>query len=190
MAQTRQSARPSPPRNFTLTSVSVSWSGTAGATYEVLRQSAGGMLSTLGSSTNGSWTDNTAAAGTAYLYKVRAIAPAMTPYGAAYLATTVIFTDPTLTAGLVVKASHFTELRTAVNAVRVLSGPLAFSFTDSLTPGSTLVRAIHLTQLRTVIDDARASLLLPSLVYATPAINPGISLITAEHINELRIRVR
>ena len=51
----------------TSTSVSVTWTGTAGATYEVLRVAAGGVSSTLGTSTSGAFTDNTATADTAYL---------------------------------------------------------------------------------------------------------------------------
>lgn len=53
-----------------------------------------------------------------------------------------------------------------------------------------MIKAIHLTQLRTVLDDARASLLLPALVYSTPTINPGTSVISAIHVVDLRNGVR
>jgi len=177
----------------TPTSVSVTWTGEAGATYEVLRQAAGGVSSTLGTSTCGAFPDNTAAANTSYLYKVRAIAPAFSPYGTPDLATTVIFTDATLTPGsTIVKAVHFTELRTAVNAVRALAGLTPpFSFTDAtLTPGSTTVKAVHLTQLRTALDAARSSLLLPAISYTTPTITAGTTVISAVDINDLRTGVK
>jgi hypothetical protein len=143
------------------------------------------LSSTRGTSTSGAFTDTTAA-DTSYLYRVQAIAPNSTSYSEPDLATTVIFTDPTITAGsTIVKAAHFTELRTAVNAVRSLAGLTATTFTDAtLTPGVTTVKAVHLTQLRTALDDARTSLVLFPISYT----NPGTAgtLIRAADINDLR----
>ena len=132
------------------TSVSITWNATPGATYEVLRLAAGGVSTIVGSSGSGSFTDPTASANTAYLYEVRAIAPSVSPYSSPDLATTVIFTDPTLvTNTTVVKAAHFTELRTAVDAVRTLAGQGGGSYTDlNLIAGVTVVKALHLTDLR------------------------------------------
>lgn len=175
----------------TPTSVSVSWNGTSGATYEVQRISAGGSL-ILGTSLNGTFPDNAAVAGTAYLYEVRAIAPSATAYGLPDLATTVIFTDPTITPGsTTVKAAHFTELRTAVNAVRTLAGLGAFAFTDpALTPGATTIMATHVTDLRTALGSARALLPLPVLPYTNPSITAGTSMISAADLNDLRAGVQ
>ena len=176
----------------TPTSVSVSWTGTAGATYEVLRLAAGAVSTTLGTSITGSFTDNTASANTAYLYKVRGIAPSITPYGAADLATTVIFTDPTLVAGTTaVKAVHFTQMRTAVNAVRALAGLSGGAYTDpTLSPGVSVVKAAHLTDLRSALDAARSVLLLPAVIYTRPSIVAGTTTIAAADINDLRGGVR
>ncbi len=165
---------------ITTTSVSVTWNGTAGATYEVVRVGAGSTSTTIGTSTGGSLTDTTAAAGTAYLYKVHAIAPAASPFGAPDLATTVLFTDPTLVAGTAVKAAHFTELRTAVDAVRTLAGLSGGTYTDpTLTPGVTTVKAAHVTDLRSALDAARSTLLLPAISYTTPTITAGSTKISA-----------
>jgi hypothetical protein len=175
----------------TQTSVSITWTGTAGATYEVLRVAAGPVSSTLGTSTSGAFTDNTTTADKVYLYKVRSIAPAFSPYGVPDLATTILFTDPTLTAeSTIVKAVHFTQLRTAVNATRSLAaGMSAFSFTDAtLTPGVTTVRAIHLTELRTKLDEARSSLLLHPITYTYPG--TAGTVIRAADIDDLRNGVK
>ena len=147
---------------------------------------------TIGSSTIGSLTDTVAEANTAYLYKVRAIAPSTSPYGAADLATTFIFADPVLVPNAtVIKAAHFTELRTAVDAVRTLAGLSAGVYTDpTLTPGVTPIRAVHITDLRTALDAARSALLLPEISYTTPNIIPGTTRISASHINDLRNGLR
>jgi hypothetical protein len=174
------------------TSVSITWIGQAGATWEVLRIAAGGVSSTIGTSTSGALTDTTASANTAYLYKVRQTIPSVSPYSTPDLATTVIFTDPTLTPGsTIVKAAHFTELRTAVNAVRALAGLGAGVYTDpTLSPGLTLVRALHLTDLRGALDAARGTLLLPAVSYTRSSIVAGTTTIAVVDINDLRGGVR
>jgi hypothetical protein len=177
---------------ITRTSVSVTWNGTAGATYEVLRLAAGGDSTTVGSSGSGSVTDTTATADTAYLYEVRAISPSASPDSAPDLATTVIFKDPILVPDkFPVTARHFTELRTAVDAVRALAKLSGGSYTDPiLTRGVTLVRAAHVIDLRSALDEARAKLLLPAISYKTPTIVAGTTTISAVDIDELRDGVR
>jgi hypothetical protein len=135
-----------------------------------------------------SFTDTSAAANTAYLYKV-AVSNGGT-FSAPDLATTVMFTDPTIIAGsTIVKAAHITELRTAVNAVRTLAGIGAVSFTDpALTAGSTPVKAVHLTQLRSALDAARSSLLLSAATYSAPAVSGGA--VTKVNIDDLRNGVK
>lgn len=174
---------------ITPTSVSITWSGTAGVTYEVLRLAAGGASSTIGSSSSGSLTDTTASANTAYMYQGRAIAPSVSGYSDPDLATTVIFTDPSLVVGTtVVKAAHFTELRTAVDAVRALAGLGVGSYTDpTLSPGVTLLMAKHFTDLRNALVAARNALVLPPTIW--PVIVAGTTISAAE-INDLRAGVR
>lgn len=172
-------------------SVSVTWTGTTGATYEVLRFAEGGVSSVVGSSAAGSLTDTAVAADRAYLYKVRAILPQPSPWSASDLATTVVVTDPVLVSGAtVVKASHVTNLRTAVAAARALAGLGALAWTDAaLTPGVTRPRALHVTELRSALDAARTALLLPAIAYARPSISPGMAM-SASDIADLRGGVR
>jgi len=182
----------------TPTSVSISWNGTAGNTYEVLRIAAGGVSSTVGSSIagvsgSGSFADTTATADTAYLYDVRAILPVTSPYsGTPDLATTVPFTDPSLVAGTTLAAAaHIADLRTAVDAVRALAALGPGSYTNAtLTPGSTVIRSVHIGELRLALKAARSALHLPVIDYTTPTIVTGTTLISSSVIDELRNGVR
>ncbi|HUF31461.1 MAG TPA: IPT/TIG domain-containing protein [Gemmatimonadaceae bacterium] len=171
------------------TSVQVSWTAAPGATeYQVLRSTDGVNYTPLAGISGTTYTDLSASADTAYLYAVRASAPNVSDNSAPDLATTVIFTDPTLAAGTtVVKAVHFTELRTAVNAVRQLAGLGAPSYTDAtITAGATMVKAAHVTELRTALNEARSALSLPPLSYSHPTLTAGVSVISAADISELR----
>src|SRR5262249_46456101 len=71
-----------------------------------------------------------------------------------------VFTDGAILFTITpVKAVHITELRTAINLLRVQLGIAQFIFTDgalapTLAPTSaTIVKAIHITQLRTALND-------------------------------------
>ena len=174
---------------ITATSVTITWSATAGTTCEVLRLAAGGASSTIGSSGSGSLTDTTASANTAYLYKVRTIAPGVSPYSTPDLATTIIFTTPSLV-GTKILAAHITELRTAVNAVRTLAGLSggAYPTDPTLGPG-VFIKAAHVTELRSALDAGRSALLLPAVGYTRASIVPGVT-IAASDINDLRTGVR
>jgi subtilisin-like proprotein convertase family protein len=174
----------------TPTSVTVSWTPSAGATsYEVQRSAGGGVFENRGTIAGPPFAD-AASANIAYLYRVRVVAPVTTAFSGNDLATAIIFTDPALTSGMTVKAAHVTELRTAVNAVRVLSGAGALAFSDpTLTPpGSVMIKALHMSQLRGVLDVARAALGLPAAVYSFPA--TAGSLVRAADVNDLRNGVK
>ena len=134
---------------------------------------------------------DTASANTAYLYRVRVAAPVTTAFSPLDLATTVIFTDPVLSTAVAVKAVHVNEMRTAVNAVRVLSGTPPFAFADpTLTPGTTVIKAIHMNELRGIINAARSSLGLAAITYTNPSIVAPTSVISAADINDLRNGVK
>ncbi len=169
----------------TPTSVSVTWTPVSGASsYDVYRSSGGGSYTPIGSSGTASFTDSSVVGGRAYLYKVMSMGSGGCNSGlsAPDLATTVIFTDPILAAGAVVRAAHITELRTAVNAVRALASSPGGSFTD---PTLTTVRAIHFTELLTALNEARSQLLLGAVAFTDPAPASG-GLIQAIHMNNLR----
>jgi glucose/arabinose dehydrogenase len=101
------------------------------------------------------------------------------------------FTDETLTPGVTpVRAVHFAELRTRIDAQRVRFKLQAFRWTDpSLSAGSTPIRTAHVLELRRALAEAysAAGRALPQ--YTDTDITSG-SLVRAVHITELRAAVR
>lgn len=176
------------------TSVSISWNAVSGAsTYEVHRSAANNAASftviTACSSAATSCTDSTAAAGSAYLYKVRAGTTGT--FSVPDLATTVIFTDPTLTATVsTIRAVHFTELRTAVDAVRTLAALGAGVYTDPTLDSTVTVKRLHVIDLRTALDAARSALTLSAASYTDPTITANVTTIQKAHIDDLRNAVK
>lgn len=175
------------------TAVLVSWNTVAGASsYKVFRSSSGFSFTEITSTASSTYTDNTASSGAAYLYMVRASDGASdSGNSVADLATTVIFTDPTLTAqSTIVKHAHISQLRTAVNAVRTLAGIGTTTFTDETLSSSIPARSEHLTELRAALSAARGPLGLAALVFTDPTITPGTTLVKAAHVTELRAGVQ
>lgn len=187
-----------PPANIvatavTSTSVQVTWSMVDGATtYKVYRSSGDGAFNEIGSTSLLNYTDTTAAANTAYRYTVSGgTSPYFSSFGTPDLATTVIFTDATLTAtSTKAKLVHFTELRTAVNAVRTLGGLGSMAFTSPEPTTAVTVRRQHLLDLRAALDEARAAVAMGGLTYTDSTVTAGSTAIKAAHINELRNGVK
>jgi hypothetical protein len=174
---------------FSTTRVDVSWTAVGTATsYQVDRKAPGGDFIQIGTPAGNSYSDTTASAGTAYLYRVRAVnGGGPSASSAPDLATTVIFTDDPLSAGISVKAAHLAQLRTAVDAVRGLAGLGAASVTDAAVAG-TAIRAVHVTELRTALDQARGALALSTGGYTDGSL-AGVG-IKAVHFQELRAGVK
>jgi hypothetical protein len=173
---------------LTSTSVRITWNPVPNATYQIFRRAPGGAFTQIATSSTNSYTDSTAAANTPYLYRVRAVSAGGTsPDSAADLASTLIFTDDPLTPGLIVRAVHLAQLRTAVNNVRALAGLPAATFTDSAAVG-VRIKAVHVNELRTALDAGLAALGFTSGGY-TDAITSAVK-IKAVHFQELRNRVK
>jgi len=103
------------------------------------------------------------------------------------LATTVMFLDDPLVPGVVIKAVHLAQLRTAVSAVRAQAGLGPVTYTDPATPG-VRVKAVHITELRTDLDQAMAALGLTTGGW-TDASLTGVT-IKAAHFQQIRNRVK
>ena len=103
----------------------------------------------------------------------------------------VSFTDDPLQPGVTpVKAVHFTELRTRIDALRSAGGLLRFSWTDPvLRAGVTRVRRVHLLELRAGLVEAyvAAGRSAPRWTDTSPAAGP--TPIRALHVTELRAAV-
>ena len=89
-----------------------------------------------------------------------------------------------------VRAVHFTELRTRIDALRNATGLARFSWTDPvLRAGVTRVRLVHLLELRAALTEAYAAVgqSAPRWTDASPA--AGTTPIRAQHVTELRAAV-
>ena len=108
-----------------------------------------------------------------------------TPASGPEIATTLLFTDdPLLPQQTRVRALHMTELRTAVNAVRIAAGLAPATFTNPVIPGFSPISAIDISELRAALDPARAAIGMPAMTYSTPA--AAGDMIYASDIRELR----
>lgn len=164
-------------------SVNVSWSAVAGANhYEVWRSFNGTPYASIGTTTSLSLLDSSVSANTTYLYRVRAVnaSAVASPYSNIDAATTIVFSEDTI-----IRAVHFTQLRTAVNAFRASAGLAALPSDTTIGVGQ-VIRASHLTALRTGLNEARAAIGLSSLSYTDTA----LTVVKAVHVIELRNGVR
>jgi len=172
--------------------VNLTWNVVAGATsYQVDRKSPGGSFTQIGTSVTNALSDSGLSADTAFLYQVRAVSTGGTSSNStAALATTVSFTDEPLVAGsTLIKRIHLIELRTAVNAVRMLAGIGTTTFTDpTITAGTTQVKTVHVSDLRTALSAA-----MTSLGFSAPGFSSGLatsSVVTQSHFQELRTMMK
>ena len=168
--------------------VNVAWSAVVNADhYEVWRKVDGGAFASVGTPGAAAFSDMSVVAGKTYLYRVQAVDGALTSaFSTIDPATTIFFADDPLVAQTTtVKATHFTQLRTAVNAFRVTAG-LATLPGDPTVAAGLVVRATHVTDLRTALDAARAAAGVSTLSYtdAVPTV------IKAVHVTELRNGVK
>lgn len=166
----------------TSSSVTVTWSAVTGASsYDILRSENGASFSVVGTTATTSFTNTGLPANHEYLYRVRANGPQPLAYSNIDPATTFTFTDPLTT----IRAVHFTELRTIINALRADAGLAPFSYSSAVMPG-TPVRAVHILEMRTALNQARVALGLPALTFT----DPTLTVIKAVHIQELRNGVK
>jgi len=171
--------------------IGVAWTPTADATdYNVYRSTLGGLftLLTTVSAPTTSFNNTGLTPNQTYVYKISTLNGATeSALSAADAATTLIFTDPTLSSSILVKKTHLDELRVAVNAMRAAAGLPDAVFTDStIIAQSTLVKRLHIIELRTALDEARAALGLAALNYTDNNITAGSTTIKDEHFAELR----
>jgi len=171
------------------TQVQVAWNTVTGATsYEIYRRDPGSTSFVLRNTSSGSSYNDSASAGSAYLYRVRAVnASGSSVDSAADLATTVMFTNDPLQTGLVVRSVHLTELRTAVNAVRAQAQLAAPSYTDP-SPNGVSVKPVHVSELRSYLDQAMTILQQTTGAWTDPTLTNVR--IKAAHLQEIRNRVK
>jgi hypothetical protein len=177
------------------TQINLTWTAATGGTvdhYQVERmQSLSSGFAVVAPTVSATSYNETVNAGSAYIYRVRAVDSSnnLTNYSNLDLATALTFTDDPLVAGTTtIKAQHLTELRQAVNAVHVLAGLGDITWTNP-SPAGVAIKAVHVQEMRTNLDQALNALSLPVQSYTDPALSSALS-IKRVHFDELRQRVK
>jgi len=173
-------------------SVNVTWNPVSGGHYEVWRSSFGSAFACVTIRIGLSfYVDSDVAADTTYLYQVRAANDTdASGFSDVDAATTTSFTDDPIAASSTnVKAVHFTQLRTAVNAMRAAASLGALAPDPGVTVGG-IVRAHHVTDLRAGLDAARTLIGLSALTYTDPTLTIGATPVKETHVTELRNGVK
>jgi hypothetical protein len=185
------------PSNLVATATSTSqasltWTGVGGAVnYEIWRGTTINNVAMLTTSTTAAFDDSPLAANTTYIYKVRAnLGGGPTAFSNVDVATTIVFTDDPLYAGTFVKAVHVTQLRTAVNAMRVAGALGAYGFSDAGLAAGTSIKASHINELRLALDQARSAIGLSALGYTDLTITVGVTTVKLAHVKDLRDGVK
>jgi len=182
--------------------VLLSWNAPASGSvsgYVVERRGAGVDFTPLGQSvTATSFVDQAAQEGQAYLYRARALfnGGGVSEHSNSDLATAITFADDPLVsstenpaAATPVKAVHFTQLMSAVNAVRSLAGLSAIAWTFTPQPGA-LIKLEELSEMRLGLGQGREALGLPAVSFTDPDLERGVTPIRKAHIQELRNAAR
>lgn len=177
---------------FNGAAATLTWSAAPGAaSYEVSRTADGQNYAVVGTPASPGFNDSSVAAGSAYLYRVRAKAAdaSTSAWSAVDLMTAVSFTeDPLIAQTTTARGAHVTQLRTAVSSVRTLANLGAASFTDP-SLASVPIRAVHVTELRAALAAARSALALVPLSFAQPTLSAS-AIVRAVDLGELREGVR
>jgi hypothetical protein len=162
-------------------SIALHWTFTSADHFEVWRSSGSGFA-LIASPLTPSYTDSAVTPGAGYAYKVRAVLAggAASDFVADY-AHTYAYTDAALS-GAVIRAAHVTEVRSAVNAMRVSAGLPAATFTDP-SPAGVVAKRVHITEIRDAIAELRTSLGMAAFTFTPLAEN---SIILAQTTQELR----
>jgi subtilisin family serine protease len=166
------------------TSVVLTWNQPIeGATYDIIRRTAGGAPFTVATGlTATSYNDTSVTQNAAYVYQVTANVPGSTPIGSnPDLALTFALGDYS---GVITFAQIF-ELRTFLNAVRGIANLPQFSWSIGPVPGAD-IRASHVTELRQSVTATRAALSLPAVTFTPATLTPGSSIIRSSDFAQIR----
>ncbi|HKR62132.1 MAG TPA: hypothetical protein VJZ00_00260 [Thermoanaerobaculia bacterium] len=99
--------------------------------------------------------------------------------------TTMFLDDPIVAGSTIVQAAHSTQLRAAIDAVRLLGGLGAATYTGTTPAAVVVIAPAHVEEMRTRLDEARAALSLPTASYSERPLG-ALAVVKAVHINDLR----
>ena len=166
----------------------VSWSGSDGATFYTVWRWENGAYVFIGNPSPPaatSFLDQNSLPNRAYFYAVKAHnGSGASDFSGRDIVSTIVFTDPTLTAGMPIRMVHLTELRNAADVLTALAGSAALMYTDpTIMTGVTQVKALHFREVESALLAARGALGLS--VPSTLGITAG-AVIPVAHVNTLR----
>ena len=176
------------------TSITLGWNAPAGggvAHYRVERsESVFGPFGFIGTATTPTFNDTTVTSQRAYLYRVRAVLTngCQSEPGNMALGTAIAFEFNQL-ATQQVKAQHFHDVRTAINAVRAVANlPPANWLRPTL--NGLQINAADVLELRNRLNEALEELDIPVGIYTDPILNTGANgtFVRAIHIEQLQTR--
>ena len=172
------------------TQVDVTWSAVAAAEqYEVWRSHGGFPFSLIATPSGTAHSDTSVAGGTTYIYRVVAVDGSgnHSDQSVPDAATTIVFgDDPIVAHSTMIKASHITQIRSGVNAMRLAAGLGDVSYTDPSLTAGTPIKAVHITELRAALSAARSSIGLVPIDYTDPALVAGSTPAKGVHFQQLR----
>jgi len=136
--------------------------------------------------------DTSASVGAVYLYRVRAVfsGGGLSDFSNRDLALTHIFTDDPLNpngARTTIRANHFTEIRDAINALRIAVGLPVFGWNQETPQSGIVIRASHYNDSRDALAQALGQLGLPGPQASSASIGTRV---TSQPVQELRNLMR
>jgi hypothetical protein len=138
------------------TTIRIVWNAVGGAASYRVYRSANNSTYTLAGSPSGTTFDDTPTANAAYVYKVHAFDGSTESADSNKdLASLVTFTNA-VSAGVVVTALDFTELRNAVNKVETLVGTANTAYTDPTLNSSITIKKVHIDEPLARLNAARS----------------------------------
>jgi hypothetical protein len=159
--------------------------------YVIERAGRSGVTTLISNSDVPAFTDTTTQVDNVYRYRVQAVfsGGATSGFSNGDLAATFFQSDPVSPGQTVIKAKHLTDLRQAVNDVRLIAGWAQASWSTPAPAIGGYMSGNHIAELRANLEPALAELGVTSTTYTDATPLDG-KLIRASHINELRARVR
>jgi hypothetical protein len=161
--------------------------------YTINRGSTLSNIAAISSTTPGTttFTDSRPSAINTWVYNVTASSTSIPPLTVTSnndYATTVQFTDVPVTSSTPIRAQHITELRQAVDSIRMAGGQSAATWTDPSLGIGTIIKSPHVSELRANLATAVAPFSFPLAPY-TWTLFSGQKIHAAD-INELRNNIK
>lgn len=185
--------RPAAPTNFVATAVStsqadLSWNAVSDAvSYDIYRSSGFGPFALVASTSGTTLGQTSLSANTTYLYRIRAVnAEGFQSVDSTLDPATTVMFDP-ISAGTTIRAVHFTQTQTAVNAFRVAAGLSTVAFAPANV--GAVILASDINAIRNAWLAARLSLGMTSIGLVDPTITAGVT-VKDEHLKQIQLDIQ